>query len=155
MDAEQLRVYVIAPVLRHLGLDSLAAQNLLLGTAAQETAMGQYIVQLGSGPARGYLQIEPKTHDDLWSRFLSAKPLLSAKVRAIMSPWGELHDQLVWSLAYSTAIGRLIYFRDPEPLPDAKDVQGLAAYWKRVWNTHLGKGTEEQFVRHYLRYVTE
>jgi hypothetical protein len=47
-----LRQYVIRPTLQRLGLWSLAAENLLLGTAAQESKLGYYLHQL-EGPALG------------------------------------------------------------------------------------------------------
>ena len=47
---------------------------------------------------------------------------------------------------------RLHYYRVPQPLPDA-DLLQVAAYWKRHYNTTLGKGTINQFMRNYRTYV--
>jgi hypothetical protein len=49
-------------------------------------------------------------------------------------------------MAYATAIARLVYRRRPEPLPEASDTPGLAAYWKAHYNTPRGKGRPETFV---------
>lgn len=42
-DADHLRREIIAPALRHIGMWSEAAENLLLGTAAVESRMGTYL----------------------------------------------------------------------------------------------------------------
>lgn len=57
------------------------------------------------------------------------------------------------NLAYATAVCRLQLYRARPPLPAADDVAGLAAYWKRFWNTAKGRGTEEQFIAHYREFV--
>ena len=48
---------------------------------------------------------------------------------------------------------RLKYRRDPEPLPEPDDIEGLGKTWKRVYNTHLGKGKVDEFVSNYYKYV--
>ena len=51
-------------------------------------------------------------------------------------------------------MARIHYLRVPEALPAADDVVGLAAYWKRYYNTELGAGTVEKFVESYQRILT-
>jgi len=73
IDALQLRHEIIRPVLKHLDPVipySMAAENLLMGTCAQESRMGQFLVQLDNGPAKGVFQMEPDTHDDIYKNFL-------------------------------------------------------------------------------------
>lgn len=67
INCEQLRLYVIRPTLEKIELWSEAAENLLLGTTAQESHMGTYIKQVGKGPALGIYQMEPATHKDIWT----------------------------------------------------------------------------------------
>ena len=52
-------------------LVSQEAENLLMGTAAQESALGEYIRQLGNGPALGIFQMEPETFDDIVRNYLA------------------------------------------------------------------------------------
>lgn len=59
MDKRQLR-NLIRRVLIGIGGYSEEAENLLMGTAAQESALGEYIRQLGNGPALGIFQMEPR-----------------------------------------------------------------------------------------------
>lgn len=151
LHVEQLRDQVVIPTLTHLGLYSVAAEALLLGTAAQESHL-RYLVQLGGGPARGLWQMEPATHDDIWTHYLRYKPELAARVRRIMVPSWNAHEQLVWHLAYACAMARIHYWRVPRPLPAAGDVDGQARYWKLYYNTPLGRGRMEEYVRSWRTY---
>lgn len=46
---------------------------------------------------------------------------------------------------------RLHYLRVSESVPD--DLRGQAAYWKRYYNTRLGKGTIEGYMQKYLDII--
>ena len=147
-----LRDLVIRPTLRHLDLYSQSAENLLLGTAAMESLMGRYLRQV-QGPALGIFQMEPATHADIWDNFLIYRGDLSGSVIKLTVLHRPRTEQLVWNLQYATAMCRIHYLRVPEGLPDPDDVEGLAVYWKQYYNTHLGKGTVEQFMKHYTELV--
>lgn len=137
------------PTLEQIKLWSPAAENLLLGTALVESDHFHYLKQI-SEPALGFYQIEPATHDDIWDSFLIFRKELRREVLAFLAPVPEPKDQLITNLAYATVMARLIYYRRREPLPPHDDLALLAAYWKRWYNTELGKGEPEKFVR-YLK----
>lgn len=153
-DPQQFRECIIEPVLHFLDLYSPAAVELLMGTAAQESHFGTYLKQI-DGPALGIYQIEPATHRDLWDNFLTHRRDLSAKLGNLTSAGWPLDskERLIGNLYYATAVARLIYYRDPQPLPAHDDLPGLAAYWKRVYNTAKGKGTVKEFLKNYRRLV--
>ena len=152
MRPEILRDHVIAPVLKYMDMHSVEAENLLLGTAAQESQMGRYIHQLGAGPAKGVWQMEPTTESDIWENFITYRDDLDAKMRMMLPPQPVPGTSpLLHNLAYSCAMARLQYRRAPEPLPDT--VEGMASLWKLRYNTPQGKGTEEEFIENYHRYV--
>lgn len=153
IDAKQLRHEVIRPVLTATGLWSASAENLLMGTAAQESACGKYLRQLGDGPARGVFQMEPATLDDIYANYLAYRSDLQGAVDAYLIMSMSKADNLTVNLAYAALMCRVHYRRRPETLPDANDVRGLAAYWKRFYNTVHGKGSEQEFVENYERYV--
>jgi hypothetical protein len=135
------------------GLYSDEAVELLMLTAAQESHLGRYLVQL-KGPAKGVFQIEPNTHDDLFKNYLTYKPSLKAAVQQFAS--SKLpHENLRSNLAYQVVIARLIYFRKSEPMPKTGKVEDLARYWKVHYNTMLGKGTIQEAMNNYKRYVVE
>lgn len=143
---KQLRELVIRPVLESFDLHSQSAENLLVLTACVESACGKWLHQNG-GPALGIFQMEPATHDDIHMHFLPSKP----HIRASLHRWSVRRscEEMIWNLAYAALMCRLHYLRDRKPLPQADDIPGLAAYWKRVYNTHLGKGRVEDAVDLY------
>ena len=143
---------LIGRVLRGLDLYSESAVNLLLGTAAQESASGTYLRQLGDGPALGICQMEPATESDIWQNYLRYRGDLSAKVTRVTGHTGP-GPWLEWDLAYQLAMARIHYYRIPDPLPAADNIPALAAYWKLHYNTPSGSGKATEFVANYHRYL--
>lgn len=92
--------------------------------------------QLGGGPALGYWQMEPATHDDIWKNYLAYRPALAAIVRH----YGHTPVDLVKNPAYALLMCRIKYLRDNQALPAPFDAVGMAQTWKRVYNTHKGAG---------------
>lgn len=152
LNVDQFRRLVVRPVLHHLALWSASAENLLVGTAVQESGL-RFLAQRNYGPARGVFQIEPATETDLHENFLRFRAELKAKVCALRATEPTRTEQLVCNLSYAAAVARLIYLRSAEPLPDADDVEALARYWKKHFNTDKGKGTVSAFVHNYKEYV--
>jgi len=146
---------VIDPALVALALDPpdrlAGVRQLLLGTALQESGL-RHLRQLANrdgtrGPALGYFQMEPATHDDIWATFLTFRPALAARVRAVPGaavgrPKAEL---LVHNHVYAAVMARLRFRRAPGALPAAGDVRAMGAYWKAHYNTVLGKGRASEF----------
>lgn len=152
MESKQLLEEVIAPTLIFMGMDSPAARNLLLGTIAQESHMGRWLKQI-NGPALGIAQMEPATHDDIWTNYLAYRPSLVAKLEQLLCPGFSKVEQLKWNLAYATAMARIHYRRVPKSLPEADDHELLGMYWKEHYNTFEGKGTLTEFNHNYERFV--
>lgn len=140
---QDLRRKIVKPALEVIGLWSPAAEDLMLGTALQESGL-RYTHQLG-GPARGLWQMEPATHDDIWLNFLRFRSTLRDKVLTL----GSTVEELETDHAYACAMARIKYYRSPLPLPVYGDVDGYAHYWKQIYNTSGGDGTEKQFVANY------
>jgi hypothetical protein len=168
LNVEHLRDQVVAPTLQQLGLWSLSAEQLVLGTAAQESRL-RHLRQIGSGPARGLWQCEPATHRDIWRSYLSApaRPELRRRVLSVaLEPEGaaavaavtddlveRLGERLYGDLRYACAIARVHYWRIPKRLPPEGDVAAQGAYWKTYYNTRLGKGTVEDYLNSWRLYV--
>lgn len=150
MRSEDLRVYIIKPVLQYLDMYSKSAENLLLGTCAQESHMGKYLRQV-NGPALGIFQMEPTTHDDILINYVNYHPEIKDTLGSMT--FNYCAKEMVYNLKYATAMCRLHYRRVTEKLPDPFDVVGLGRYWKRYYNTFEGKGTVEEFVENYRRFV--
>ncbi len=163
LNANQLREFVVRPALHAIGFHTLAAENLVMGTAAQESHL-KFVRQLNGGPAVGLFQMEPTTYHDIWQNFLRSRPELAETILAaidygdltavrapgVSAPYPE-PSRMVWDLRYAAIMCRVHYLRVREVLPNALDVWGLADYWKKYYNTVLGGGTAEEFVDNFGR----
>ena len=155
-NTNEFRINVIRPVLEKLGRGGDAAEELLLGTAVQESLNFRYRRQMGNGPARGYFQMEPATHNDIWDNFLKYKKDLAQKVATFLSsPDADKLHELEHNDKYAAAMARVHYMRNPYALPEAGNVEEQANYWKKHYNTILGKGKPEEFVDKWDKYVLE
>lgn len=122
----------------------------MLATAAHESGGFRFIDQKTNGqdvdgPAYGLFQMERATHDDIWNSFLAFRAELAARVQRFSIHGIETVKQMQGNAYYATVMARLLYYRAKPPLPAADDIDGLAAYYKRWYNSPAGKATEEQF----------
>ena len=179
IDVEEFRTLVVRQTLQFMdelyeetedrrpGFWSQSAENLLVGTAIQESGL-RNLMQRGGGPAIGLFQMEPTTFKDIWNYLYRKGSSDEAFTDTCMyfqqhhtnvneadeqdfleKPWMEM----AWNLRFATVMARVHYWRVSSPLPDADDVEGLARYWKLYYNTPLGHGTVEQFVENYRTYA--
>ena len=153
LNTQQLRLLVVRPTLLELDLWSLAAENLLIGTALQESRC-HYLKQLAGGPAVGIYEMEPASYDDIYANFLTFQPDLRAKVNALATA-PRSAEHMIWNLKYATAMARCQYRRSKYALPASEDALGLATMWKQVYNTPLGAGTVAEALPHFERAVQE
>ena len=136
---------VIRPALKKLRLWSLSAEELVLGTAIVESGL-TYLKQHGDGPALGLWQVEPATHDDLYTNFLNYRPELGSKLMELRAAGLSLDENLATNLMYGAAVCRLCYYRKPDALPEAGDIEGQASFWKEHYNIIFGAGTVSKYV---------
>lgn len=73
MDIRQFRDFIVRPALQQINAWTLNVEQLVMATAMAESGVF-FIHQIGRGPARGFFQMEPVTHDDIWERYLSRQP---------------------------------------------------------------------------------
>ena len=155
LDPVQFREFVVRPTLQDMDKWSVDAENLLMGTALQESGL-RWLRQMDKGPALGIYQCEPATHDDIWVSYLRHRPELYdmvVEVGGIKKSKAMLHNLLITNLAYATAICRVHYMRVPDPIPS--DLRGQAEYWKEHYNTPAGAGTPEEFIENFVPYEGE
>ena len=161
----QFRAEIVRPALKAADLWSESAENLVLGTAVQESLLA-WVKQRGSGPALGFYQMEPATADDICHRFLATRAELSDKLARVTWPhcrmptaYSHLNAKdiarlLVEDLRFATIMCRLRYWMMPAPLPEAGDIDGLSRYWKMYYNTILGKGKAVEWADKYRQFCT-
>jgi len=153
IDSKQLREEIVQPTLRFLDLgNDDSAEELLLGTASQESHMGTYLKQLGGGPALGIFQMEPATFQDLWDNVINHREELREKV-CDFEKYNFASNSMVYNLKFACAMARVQYWRWPEKLPEPDDIEGLAKYWKKYYNSIEGKGTVAEFILNYKKFV--
>ncbi len=152
MDPDQLRELVVRPTLEHFDLWSEAAENLVVGTAAQESNF-RYLRQLPNGPALGLWQCEPETFASMLRNYFHFRAELREKVCAWCDVSALRAEALIYNLRLGAIVCRLHYRRIPEPLPDAEDLPALASYWDRHYNRNPEKGFPDEFVENYRRLV--
>lgn len=156
--ASELRHYVVRPTLKHMGMWSQTAENLLLGTAARESGLGFHLKQANT-QALGIYQISPKMHRNIWDHFLATKSDLSSLVRGLASQREFLshpHHELATNLAYATAIAWLIYWRTGIDFKaiDSKEIKSLGKVWQKNFHSRC-PGTVESFMHSYQELITE
>lgn len=152
MDREQLKELIEETIneLSELIKPSQHAINLVAGTIAQESDNAHYIRQI-KGPAMGIAQMEPGTFDDICTNYLQYRLALESHIKQMCN----CNVLTPYSLSYNSKLAivfcRLHYLRVPAPLPET--IEGYAVYWKKYYNTNLGKGTVGQFIKNYQKYV--
>ena len=144
---------ILREILVPANLYSEAAEELLFGTAAQESLLGHYLRQYPEGPANGIFQIEEGTERDLWKNYLYFRPGYIETINFITGVCDYDHTQMRTNLGYQILAARFQYLRVPRPLPDPKNVPSMAVYWKLYWNTLEGKGRPNEFVQNYLKFA--
>ncbi len=150
----ELQHFVIQPTLEYLGEDSMAAQTLLVATAAMESELGFHLKN-DHNLGLGVYQISPRCHQYLWDHYLAKDPELASKVRGLASQHQFLrqpHLELASNLRYATAIAWLMYKRKNKPLPASDDIVGMAKYWRRNFHRRPAASIEV-FVERYNKLI--
>ena len=163
INVAQFRAEIVRPALKAANMWSEAAENLVLGTGVQESLLA-WVKQRGAGPALGFYQMEPATADDICHRFLATKSELSMALGKATWPHcamptgysllskSDIARLLVEDMRFATIMCRLRYWMMPDPLPASHDIDGLSQYWKRYYNTVLGKGMAVEWADKFRRF---
>ncbi|NMU24009.1 hypothetical protein HKB21_00040, partial [Vibrio parahaemolyticus] len=89
----------------------------------------------------GFTQMEPATFSWLVEWLGNSRPHLLDAL-SMFCPVEHLDPRyMVISPEFAVATARLNLIRFPEALPEADDLEGLARYAKKYWNTSAGKAT--------------
>jgi len=126
------------------------AVELLMLTAAAETRCGRWLWQVTPGGqftkhAYGLFQMEEAGYKETTSALQRYKPSFIVPPR----------ERLITDLRLAIWTARCYYLRFIEPIPHYKNVQHLAKYWKKYWNTEHGAGTAEGAEQKYNEYAVE
>lgn len=149
---------VIKPVLDHLDmasggngvLNTQAAINLIMMIIAHESGKLTYAKQI-RGPALGFAQMEPATYQWLVQWLSEHRPHLLDAAAGFSSSAKPEH--MIFDPQYAVCMARLNLLRFPEALPSEDDLEGLAHYAKKYWNTSAGKATPEDYLKAYQQMI--
>ena len=143
----------IIPALDALGMGGRAAQELVLGTGIQESRL-IYRKQNG-GPALGLWQMEPFTFNDIWNGYILKHRDIFLAMQKILNGASPNPLVLTHNDQFAAAMCRMLYRRIHEDIPDAGDLEAQAAYWKKYYNTPLGRGKEHEYIANWHAYVDQ
>lgn len=163
--ADDLRELVIRPTLVSLDEWSPTVENLLLGTAAQESQLGLRM-QSPQENGLGLYRISALTHIQVWDQYLVTDPELASRVRGLASQQQFLkfpHAELVTNLGYATGIAWMIYKRHRQMLTEDADSRTLARYWLDFYSKRDDQNVQtlfnrekaqlNKFVQNYRKWV--
>lgn len=135
---------------------------LMIGTAAVESDF-VHRKQIGGGPARGLWGVEIPTAYDNFVSYLRHRPAIWTWLATVWLKWPGLEFQvpgldvieynLIHNDLFCCAMARLKYWRDPHRIP--KTIEDMAAYYKRVYNTAAGAGTEETYLKKWHLHLCD
>jgi hypothetical protein len=162
--AADLRDLVIRPTLLLLNEWSPTAENLLMGTAAQESQLG---FRMHSDPLEGLglYRISAQAHLHMWDKYLVTDPELASRLRGLASQQQFLknpHNELITNLSYASGTAWMIYKQHQIQLPEKPSVQELAELWvahycsrneQNAQPLHNQKPLTEQFIQNYHKLV--
>lgn len=152
MKADELRLGIVRPTLTTIKLWSPAAEELLMGTAAQETHCGELGRRQKGGPALGLWQMEPSTAKLVLSWARRWRPSVAIALFDLAGTHDPLPELLVSNDRYACAMARVLYLSIPTPIPLAQDLHAQAVYYVVNYNNG-GKATVEEYLQNYQRWV--
>jgi hypothetical protein len=153
--SSQIRL-LIQKVLSPPGMYSQEAEDLIFGTGLIESGY-KYLRQWNNGVARSWFQIEPDTAFDIIVNYLAYRDTLKqtcAKISMVDLKYfsqsvskEDIQNLLESNISYAIIMCRLKYRRIPKKLPNT--IKDMSLYWKKYYNTELGKGNPSEFVSKY------
>tara|TARA_E500000331_G_C17238731_1_gene706060 strand:- start:1496 stop:1951 length:456 start_codon:yes stop_codon:yes gene_type:complete len=120
------------------------AEALIYETGNAETGY-RNLVQMGGGPAVSFFQLEPATIQDIFNNYVEYRqPLVEVLIEFGLDP-ANLEFCVKTNIAIAICMCRFHYRRVPSEIPKTKEQRAI--YWKEYYNTNLGKGTIDHFLK--------
>ncbi len=158
MKKSQLVNMVIRPTLKEIphgySEPALLAITMII---AHESKRGEYIHQLGNGPALGVIQMEPSTHESTWTYGDSIwGNAFKLGIIASESPTRPPVERLLYDLRYNVFMARQRLFMKPELLPNLADefaqIDAMSKYLKKHWNSVKGAASDTSYADDYWEW---
>lgn len=153
LNIQQVRELIIIPSLRAIGLWSLPAEQLLLGTALMESNLS-YLAQVPTPVAMSIFMVENPTYLDLRSYLFGNKALMQKILDFLsMDELPSNHAYLAGNLYAAAIFARIKYYQIKEPLPSAGDAAAMAKYWSAYYQTSNNMLQQQKFAILFNKYV--
>jgi len=133
--------------------------KLLFFTCVVESNGGRHLDQLSGGPGSGYYQIEPSTHDDIYTHYFrynkQYEKITLSSFDKNKSEKANLRD----NFEYQTCIAFYQYQRliDASMIGsdyiEESETHTIAKLWKTHWNTRRGKGDIKISIKKYNEFI--
>ena len=136
---------IIKWTLDYLDMYSDDALELIYRTGMAESKY-KHLKQMNNGPAVGFFQCEPETYRDIIENYVNYRQGIKDKLIGLGYKEEYSKELFMSNIALQVAFCRLKYRRDKHPIPKKENLEEQGKYWKRVYNSKLGKGTVEHFV---------
>ncbi len=123
------------------------AIEMIIETAIAETGLGQ-IEDKTVGAGMGITQFDDKPFQDIRDRNQKLRPkiLKDLGIDINLVEWDDLRYNQFLALLFT----RLHYWLKGDPIPQT--IEERAKYWKLHYNTALGKGTVEHYLKMNKRF---
>lgn len=151
LDIKDVRRELIRPTLQYCRIWSRAAENLIVGTGLVESNF-TFLSQI-KGPALSPWMIEPNTFTWLIAKLSTDKKLMLRVLQHLgMATLPSDPRQVINNMALACILARLKYLYNPAPLPNADNIDALARYWAKIYNTKNREKDIQRFIDLYDEY---
>ena len=79
--------------------------------------------------------------------------LKEAVLKILTKPDANKIDELENNDSYAAAMARISYKRVAEKMPEIDNIEAMGRYWKKYYNTPLGKGTVKGYIELWDKMV--
>jgi hypothetical protein len=156
MNKEQLVNLVIIPTLKEIpkGLTDEAVMAITM-IIAHESRRGNFLKQMGNGPALGLINMEPPTYkstwkfgDSIWDNAFMMGIVTEKDFKKKRPP---LVGRLIYDLRFNVFMCRQRLFMKPEKFP--KTPYQMSAYLKKFWNSVHGAADSNSYLNDFNMWV--
>ena len=125
------------------------AKQMIIETAIAETGLGQIEDRTPDSAGMGITQFDRLPFEDVRDRCMRLQPKILKELNVDISTvkWEDLKMNSFYALLFT----RLLYWLKGEPIPQT--IEERASYWKRHYNTVLGKCTVEHYLEMNRNYT--
>lgn len=149
MDKKQLTDLIMIPLLKQIPSGyTIKARIAVQMIIAHESERGEYIRQLGGGPAMGWIQMERTTYFSTWAHgdsiWRNAKKVGIINDKEYKKRIVPDVNRLLYDMRFNIFMCRQRLFMKPAALPEG--LVDISIYLKKHWNTATGSASDNSYL---------